>query len=330
MGSSRPMRSVMVLPFIENNFGKYPYPQYSFIQGGDGGMEYPMATLIKGPSIGTVFHEWMHSWYQMMLGTNESLYPWMDEGFASYADSEVTAFYEAEMNKRTGKPTPNPSDIPYPVNHSGAYNSYYELVSSGLEEPLSTPADHFNTNYAYSIASYSKGEIFLEQLGYIVGDSVRDRIILEYYRLWRFKHPNVDDFLRVAENVSGMKLDWYKWYWVNSTKTIDYKIDSLWEENGLSNIRIKRVGLMPMPIDLELRFKDGSKEMHYIPLNLMFGLKPAENETKRIVHQEWAWTSPYYVVSFNAKLTELKEAEVDPSWRMADVQGKDNILQLKW
>ncbi|MEO7120563.1 MAG: M1 family metallopeptidase, partial [Ginsengibacter sp.] len=81
--------SVTVLPYMEKRFGKYPYPQYSFIQGGDGGMEYPMATLIVGPGLGTVFHEWMHSWYQMMLGTNESLYPWMDEGFTSYAEGEV-------------------------------------------------------------------------------------------------------------------------------------------------------------------------------------------------------------------------------------------------
>lgn len=82
-----------VLPFIEKNFGKYAYPQYSFIHGGDGGMEYPMATLIHTSTIGTVFHEWMHSWYQMMLATNESEYPWMDEGFASYAESLVSAFY---------------------------------------------------------------------------------------------------------------------------------------------------------------------------------------------------------------------------------------------
>jgi hypothetical protein len=89
--------AVKVLPFIEKNFGKYPYPQYSFIHGGDGGMEYPMATLIVSPSLGTAFHEWMHSWYQMMLGTNESLYAWMDEGFTSYAEDLVMSFY-------TGKP----------------------------------------------------------------------------------------------------------------------------------------------------------------------------------------------------------------------------------
>ena len=61
-------------------------------------MEYPMATLIKGPDLETVFHEWMHSWYQMMLGTNESLYPWMDEGFTSYAEGEVMAYYDKVMN----------------------------------------------------------------------------------------------------------------------------------------------------------------------------------------------------------------------------------------
>ena len=78
------------LPFIEKTFGPYPYKQYSFIHGGDGGMEYPMATLIIGP--GAAIHEWMHSWYQMMLATNESEYPWMDEGFTTYAENRVTAW----------------------------------------------------------------------------------------------------------------------------------------------------------------------------------------------------------------------------------------------
>ena len=78
--------AVMVLPYIEKTFGAYPYKQYSFVHGGDGGMEYPMSTLINGPSIGTAFHEWMHSWYQGMMGTNESMYAWMDEGFTTYAE----------------------------------------------------------------------------------------------------------------------------------------------------------------------------------------------------------------------------------------------------
>ena len=220
--------AVVVLPYMEKRFGKYPYPQYSFIQGGDGGMEYPMATLLKGPGLGGVFHEWMHSWYQMMLGTNESLYPWMDEGFTTYAEGEVTAYYNKMMNIK------NEESDELPKNHAGSYNGYYFLMKQKLEEPLTTHSDHYNTNLAYSINSYSKGDMFLEQLGYIVSDSVRDKILLEYYKLWRFKHPNASDFMKVAQDVSGIQIDWYKEYWISTTKSIDYSIDSLWSENGIS------------------------------------------------------------------------------------------------
>ncbi|MEO8414453.1 MAG: M1 family metallopeptidase [Ginsengibacter sp.] len=317
--------AVTVLPYMEKRFGKYPYPRYSFIQGGDGGMEYPMATLLRGPGLGGVFHEWMHSWYQMMLGTNESLYPWMDEGFTSYAESEVMAYYNKVLNM---EPIERPKELP--LNHAGAYNDYYFLMKQHLEEPLTTHADHYNTNFAYVINSYSKGEMFLEQLGYIVSDSVRDKILLEYYRLWKFKHPNASDFMKVTQDVSGMQLDWYKEYWVNTTRSIDYSIDSLWGENGVSKIRLRRIGQMPMPVDLQLTFKDSTKEIHYIPLNLMFGNKPAENKEARIVHKEWNWTNPTYVVEFNHPLTDLVLVEIDPTKRMADIDQKNNILKLNW
>lgn len=316
----------VVLPYIEKRFGNYPYPQYSFIQGGDGGMEYPMATLIKGPGLGTVFHEWMHSWYQMMLGTNESLYPWMDEGFTSYAEGEVSAYYDSVTNTLIRKKNANE----LPINHGKAYSGYFAMVRENLQEPLTTHSDHYNTNFTYGINAYSKGEIFLEQLGYIVGESTRNKILMEYYRLWRFKHPNTNDFIKVAQDVSGIQLDWYKEYWINTTKTIDYAIDSLWEENGFSKIRLKKIGQMPMPIDLELRFKDGSKEKHYIPLNLMFGNKIPDNNISETVHEEWLWTHPTYVFEFKRKLSDLKEVEIDPSGRMADIDRKNNLLQLNW
>lgn len=328
------------LPFIEKNFGKYPYPQYSFIQGGDGGMEYPMATLLSGPSLGTVFHEWMHSWYQMMLGTNESLYGWMDEGFTSFAEDLVMKNYNKSSalqnyrNRLVARPDNKALADVIPVlpeDHADAYEGYYALVRSGMEEPLTTHADHFNTNFAYSIASYSKGEIFMEQLGYITGAPVRDKILLTYYDRWKFKHPNVDDLMKIAEDISGLQLDWYKEYWVNSTKTINYGIDSLWEEGGVSKIRLSRTGRMPMPIDLKLTFKDGSTEMHNIPLSLMYGSKKNENASQPwFVHDAWKWTHPTYVVEFKRKLTDLKVAEIDPTKRMADVDRRNNLLELNW
>ncbi|HUN02444.1 MAG TPA: M1 family aminopeptidase [Niabella sp.] len=140
-----------VFPFIEKKFGTYPYKQFSFVAGGDGGMEYPMATLLAGP--GAWLHELMHNWYYGILASNENRYSWMDEGFTSYADNLAKAFL---TNKPDSVQTPE-------------YTNYFNVVKSGLEEPLNTPSDFFNTNLAYSMASYSKGAMFLEQLGYIVG-----------------------------------------------------------------------------------------------------------------------------------------------------------------
>lgn len=329
--------AVVALPFIEKKFGEYPYKQYSFIHGGDGGMEYPMATLISGPSLGTVFHEWMHSWYQMLLATNESLYAWMDEGFTSYGESLVSDYYREQKNKQvtgnaasTGPASNNLSPAELPLHHADAYASYFSLAKSGLEEPLTTHADHFNTNFAYSRAAYSKGEVFLEQLGYIIGADRRDKVLLDYYKEWRFKHPNVNDFMRVAEKVSDMKLDWYKEYWVNTTKTIDYGIDSLWEEKGKTKIRLRMVGKMPMPLDVVLQYKDGSQETAYIPQLIMFGEKPAEDKTRRSVHEPWRWTHPTYVFEVDQKLMNLRSIDIDPSARMADIDRKNNRLELNW
>ncbi|MEJ7770125.1 MAG: M1 family metallopeptidase [Chitinophagaceae bacterium] len=327
--------AVVALPFIEKNFGEYPYKQYSFIHGGDGGMEYPMATLLNGPSLGTAFHEWMHSWYQMILGTNESLYAWMDEGFASYAEALVTEYYNQQSAlPAAGNTTLQTTKTNKPAAagnvHEPAYRSYFNLAKSGFEEPMTTHADHFTTNYGYSIAAYSKGEVFMEQLGYITGFQARDKILLEYYRQWRFKHPNVNDFFRVAEKVSGMKLDWYREYWVNTTKTINYSLDSLWEEGDRTMLRLKNNGQLPMPIDVQLTYKDGRKEIHYVPMYLMFGRKPVEmGSVPRVVHEDWKWTHPTYVVEINHKLADISAIEIDATQRLADVNRLDNKYEMK-
>jgi hypothetical protein len=117
-----------------------------------------------------------------------------------------------------------------------------------------------------------------------------------------------------------MKLDWYKEYFVNSTKTIDYGIDSLWEESGKTKIRIRRIGKMPMPIDLQIEFTDGSKLLCYIPQYSMFGEKPAEDATLRVVFEPWKWTHPEYVFEVERRISEMKVIEIDPSQRLADLE----------
>ncbi|MCE2973387.1 MAG: M1 family metallopeptidase, partial [Sediminibacterium sp.] len=301
---------VSAYPIIARTFGAYPYKTYTFIQGGDGGMEYPMATLIKSASIGTAIHEWMHSWFQMLMGTNESLYPWMDEGFTDYATNRVMA----EMKRQTG------------FYYNGSYRSYFALVRSGYEEPASTHSDHYNTNYAYSVASYSKGAVFLAQLGYIVSDSVLDKILLSYYNTWRFKHPNPNDFIRIAEKESGMELDWYKEYWINSTKTIDYAIGDINLVAGKAMVNLRRVGKMPMPVDVLVTYKDGTQELHTIPLNLMYGTKPQDGNIPMVQHEAWRWTHPEYAMEITRSLKDIKSIEIDPSGRLADVNKVNNKL----
>jgi aminopeptidase N len=200
------------------------------------------------------------------------------------------------------------------------------LARSGREEPMTTHADHFNTNNAYSAAAYSKGAVFLAQLGYIAGDKILDKILLEYCNEWRFKHPNANDFIRVAENVSGMELDWYKEYWVYSTKTIDYALGDITDNNGKAAITLKRIGFMPMPVDVLITYKDGTKEMHYIPLNMMYGIKPAEDSTPRIVHDEWKWVNPEYNFTLSKPVGEIKQIEIDPSMRLADMSRTNNKI----
>jgi hypothetical protein len=309
------------IEFMSENFGEYPYKQYSVIQGGDGGMEYPMSTLITGHRrlgslVGVMIHELAHSWYHGVLASNEALHPWMDEGFTSYASNLAMNEIFADQ----------PTDDP----QRGSYVGYERLAKSGLEEPLATHADHYHTNAAYGAASYAKGAVFMEQLGYIIGKENRDNGLLSYWDNWQFKHPNPNDVIRVFEKESGLELDWYKEYWVYTTKTIDYAVNSVDEYNGgRTKITLERKGLMPMPVDLVITYQDDSQELVYLPLVMMRGEKPEEEGMPtRIKTQRWPWTNPTMEVTLDRPKSDIKSVEIDPSGRMADIDRDNNRLEL--
>jgi len=327
----------VIFPYAEAHFGKYAWNQFTFIQGGDGSMEYPMATLLKASSMGSAYHELMHNWCPMMLGTNESKYAWMDEGYADFAGHLVSNYYRDQVTRKQVQSnaaklkTLDSTAAILPLDQYTSYRAYYSLVKSGAEEPLATYADQYATNYAYNNGSYAKGCVFLEQLGYIMGAGARDKFLLEYMKNWRFKHPNPNDLIRVAEKVSGLQLDWYLEYWVYTTKTIDYGVDSLWEEDGKTRIRLANHGSMPMPVDVMLTFKDGSRQVEYIPMILMYGEKAAEDKSLPFhPHEPWKWTNQLYTFEVNKKLTDLKVLEIDASQRMADIDRRNNRLELNW
>ncbi len=311
--------------FINRHYGRYPYKQYSFIQGGDGGMEYPMATLITGGRsfqglVSVSVHELLHSWYQMLLGTNESLYAWMDEGFTEYAQDEVMNFLRKE-GLLEGEVQENP--------HAGANATYIRFAQSGREEPLSIHADHFTTNTAYSVAAYIKGHVFLTQLQYIIGKPAFDRGMLRYYHTWRYKHPNPNDFIRIMEKESGLELDWYKEYMVYTTHTIDYDIERVGATpDGKTVILLKKKGVFPMPIDLEVTLKDGTRHLFHIPLRIMRGAKPAEDPAvPYTILDDWPWTHPEYEAVLDLDPGKIQRVVIDPSGRMADVSVEKNTWE---
>ncbi len=312
------------LSFINSKFGKYPYPVYSFIQGGDGGMEYPMLTLITGERnlrslVGVSVHELMHSWFQLVLGTNESLYPWMDEGFTSYADNVVVNHLKAKGLLPGSTAEENP--------HASNYVGHANFVKAGKEEPLSTHADHYVTNSAYAVASYVKGAIFLNQLEYIIGKEAFDKGMLRYFEVWKFKHPNPNDFIRIMEKVSGLELDWYKEYWINTTHSIDYRITSVDKYNRRNTkISLERVGLMPMPLDVVITKKGGKQLVYHIPLRIMRGEKTQENTNIPYkIGPDWPWTHPTYELFVPIKSKDIEKVEIDPSGRMADINKDNNV-----
>lgn len=303
--------------FLSKNFGKYPYPVYSIIQGGDGGMEYPMATLVTGnrklPSlVGVSVHEAAHSWYQGVLATNESLYAWMDEGFTSFATQETMDYlFRAGM----------------PAGHTSAYNGYFDIVHDGKEEALDTHADHFVTNYAYGTAAYNKGEVYLAQLEYVVGTFNFRTALLIYFNTFKFRHPDHYDFIRTLEKQSGMELDWYNEYFVNSTKTIDYSIAGVMGETKQTKVILERKGQMPMPLDVEVKYKDGTYENFLISLEIMRGDKPADGYNgKWSVMADWKWVDPVYELMIPKGISDIESITIDPSGLLADVNKKNNSI----
>jgi hypothetical protein len=307
--------AVKTFTFLNKTFGKYPHDTYSVIQGGDGGMEYPMCTLILGEGTadgvtGTMIHEVAHSWFQSTLANNEPLYPWMDEGYATFAGSEASAFIRGTQG--------NP--------HRGSYQSYFALVSSGLQEPISQHSDHYNTNRAYSTAAYAMGAVFLEQLKYIVGEKSFYTGMRRYYNTYAMRHPEPNDFVRIMEKVSGLQLHWYLRYWTGTTKKIDYGIADVQDTKGSTRITLERKGDFPMPLEVMVTFTDGSQELYYVPMNELLGSKSDEkNGIPRTDTPVWPWVNPTFTWTIPSALSEIATIEIDPSQRMADVARANNV-----
>ena len=303
-----------LMAYFNENVGPYPYKQYSVVHGGDGGMEYAMLTLITGNRkfgslVGVTAHELAHSWFQHILATNETKHEWMDEGFTSFistlAENEVL-----EENKE------------FPLE--GSYRGYYGLATSGVEMPQATNANRYEHNYAYERTAYSKGAVFLGQLGYIIGQNKLFKTLQTYYDEWKFKHPLPNDLRVIAERISGIQLQWYLTDWTQTTNRIDYAIEAVNETENGTEIQLERKELMPMPQEVLIQYKDGSMALHYIPISLMRGEKENTYDLPWTQEKDWTWANPKYSFTIDQPKKNIEAIVLDPSNLMADIDKSNN------
>ena len=305
-----------VFDYYNQLVGKYPWPQYSFIQGGDGGMEYAMCTLMVGNEkyerlVGTAAHELAHAWFQHLLATDEASYPWMDEGFTSYIE------YLAEHQILKTKKTANPFD--------SAYKGYFGLVKSGFQEPTITHSDRFATNYAYSVTAYYKGLLFLTQLDYLMGNEALQKTLKRYYNEYAFKNPTPNDFIRIAEKVSGMQLQWFLNEFMETDHTADYAISNVEGKGNKTEVTLKRVGRLPLSIDLWVTDKAGNIRYVYVPLRMTYAEKPNTYPAyPRTVLPAWGWGNPTYTFTLDMPLEDIKSITLDPENKSVDTDKENN------
>lgn len=304
------------------SFGRYTYPSYSFIQGGDGGMEYGMCTMILGNAtsleglLGLMVHEGGHSWNQQIMAYNESMRPWMDEGFTSYYESLV-------MHQLL--PPKEPIANPF----VGTLNGYRNFVKRGIEEPAVWFGDHHDNGSAYSVSSYVKGELFLVQLGYIMGEQNLSATMKEFYRQWHLKHPTDRDLMHIAQKVSGMDLKWFHNYWINTTKTIDYAVKDVKYEDHSTTITLENKGSVPMPIDFSILTKDKKVVNYQIPLNMTHVWKSKDIYGDFTTLNYWPWTQKEYTFTIPYSKSQISALGIDFSQRLADVNPADNMVEVK-
>lgn len=303
-------------------YGRYVYPSYSFIQGGDGGMEYGMCTMILGEAqsveglVGLMVHEGGHSWNQQMMAYNESVRPWMDEGFTSYYDDSV--MYQL-FPPKTPKANPFTTTL----------DRYRNFVKKGIEEPAGWLGDHHDNGTAYSFASYYKGELFLVQLGYIIGEQNLALVMKEFYNQWHLKHPTDRDFMHIAQKISGMDLKWFQHYWINTTKTIDYGIKDIKYGEFNTTVTLENNGTIPMPVDFSILTADKKVINYQIPLNMTHTWKKKDIYGDFKTEAYWPWTQKEYTLILPYNKSQISALGIDFSQRLADVNLEDNLVEVK-
>ena len=251
------------LAYFSGQWMRYPYPQFTSVEGPIEGMEYPMITFDPaGPTREDVHwvlaHELGHQWVPMVVGSNERLYPWMDEGFNTFIDlGNVARYFKGTAYGDTIEAHP--------------LHLYPDHAVAG-EQPLGLrPVEQHDLFWT----GYQKPALMMQLLRYeVLGVERFDAAFRQYLAAWAFRHPSPADFFRSMRDASGMDLDWFWRDWVLTTTQLDQAVETVVRgTDGVTEVRLGSLGSMVMPAELKLTFADGTSETVRLPVE-MWNLGP--------------------------------------------------------
>jgi hypothetical protein len=287
------------LEFYSELWAPYPFPQLTLQDGPSAGMEYPM---VINSNQGAADHEAAHQWWPMMVGTNETRYGWMDEGFNQYMNVLSDAHHNGE----------EPS-------LDGLGQSYGKFSGSEDEATMMWNANYAGRGYGYQ--TYRKAPLMLSMLGGIVGDKAVQDAMSKYTNVWKFKHPSPWDYMFFMNNELGQDLEWFWYYWLFTTESVEGSIKEVKNSGQKTMITIYQAGQMPSPIVLKVEFaKAGAK-------STSANVKMLDEQTALVTYPVDVWFngSKTFAAELDFGGQKISKVTLDPYGRFPDSNVKDNV-----
>ncbi len=288
------------LEFYSKLWLPYAFPQLTVVDGPEMGMEYPMLIM---SGLGAADHETGHEWWPMTLGTNETWYGFMDEGFNQY------------MNILSGADRAGQK-----ANLDGLGQAYGALSGNEQEAPLMWDANYGGPMYSFQ--AYGKAPLMLSMLGGIVGDSAVQRAMSEYAHAWRFKHPTPWDYAFFMQNALHRDLGWFWYSWLFTTDAVNGSIAAVATRGATTRVTVRQDGQMPSPVVLKVQFAPTGAAIRPMPNSVM-----ADSATAIVTYPVDVWFGGSR--TFDAALSfggrPIQKITLDPFCRFPDRDASDNV-----
>jgi len=290
------------LEFYSQLWFPYPFPQLTLQDGPSAGMEYPM---VINSNQGAADHETAHQWWPMVVGTDETRYGWMDEGFNQY------------MNVLSGADSRGIS--PPPLN--GAGQAYGRTSGNEAEPPLM-----WNANYGgpmYGFQTYQKTPLMLSMLGGIVGDTAVWNAHRAWANAWKWKHPSPWDYMFFMNRALGRDLGWFWYYWLFTTESSDGSIErATTSTNGITEVVVRQDGQMPAPIVLRVEFAAEGAAIRPMQNSRMLD---ATTALVTVPVDVWFAGARTHTVRLDFGGRAIQKITLDPFGRFPDRDASDNV-----